>query len=385
VRSVVAFRVLAVAVVLGLTGVAAASPAAEQLFQEGRKLLGQNKLPEACDAFRRSAELEPRAGTLLNLGNCEEKRGRTATAWVAFTEARAVAKRSNDKPYIVEAEKRVKKLEAKLPYLAIEVSAAAKAQGVVVLRGGEEVPAAELDKEVPIDPGRYEIVATAKDKLRWSTSIELANGKHEKVVVPELARDPNAVKAIEPGPATVGVGVETGGPEQPPARGTTGSASGGAIITQPAPLPTDMKGRHLGLGGVVGASTDGDPLIGVRVPIRLGPLGSGSLRLVPSLLYTHIQNPLDNSHNQELFAAGTAVEYVAPLSRRFAIAAGVGIGMDFIDDSYQFELLTQAWGAARLSPTFRLPSVDIGLHLQLVGTKENVVGLAELGVDYFFW
>ncbi|MBL9019844.1 MAG: tetratricopeptide repeat protein [Myxococcales bacterium] len=383
----VASRVLAVTVVLGLTGVAVASPAAEQLFQEGRKLLGQGKLAEACDAFRRSAELEPRAGTLLNLGDCEEKRGRTATAWAAFTGARAVAKRTNDTPYIVEAEKRVKKLEKKLPYLAIEVSAGAKAQGVVVQRGGEEVPAAELDKEVPIDPGRYEIAATAKDKLRWSASIDIVTGKHEKVVVPELAPDPSAAKTIEPGPTTGGTVavVEPGGTTQPPTEGTTTPPSGGTIIAQPAPPPKDMKGRHLGLGGVVGASTDGDPLVGIRVPIRLGPLGSGSLRLLPSLLYTHIQDPGDNSHNQELFAAGVALEYVAPLSRRFAIAAGAGIGMDFIDDSYETQVLTQGWAAARLSPTFRLPSVDVGLHFQLVGTKDNVVGLAELGVDYFFW
>ena len=369
----VAFRVLAV--IVALAGAAAASPAAEQLFQEGRKLLGQGKLAEACDALRRSVELEARVGTWLNLADCEEKRGKTATAWVAFSEARAMARRAND-PRADEADRRAKKLETKLPYLAIRLSAGARAQGVTVLRGGQDVPGAELDKEVPIDPGRYEIVATAKDKLRFTTTVDIAAGKHESVDIPELAPDPDAPTRIETG-STLGGGTAVTAPGGP--------ASGGTVVASPVAPPADMKGRHLGLGGVVGASTDGDPLIGVRVPIRLGPLGSGSLRLLPSLLYTHIQDPLDNSHNQELFAAGTAVEYVAPLSVRFAIAAGVGIGMDFIDDSYQHQLLTQAWGAVRLSPTFRLPSVDIGLHLQLVGTKDNVVGLAELGVDYFFW
>lgn len=376
----VASRVLSVTVVLSLAGVAAASPAAEQLFQEGRKLLKQGKLPEACDAFRRSAELEPRSGTWLNLADCEEKRGRTATAWEAFSEARASAKREKDARRLAEAEKRVKKLEKKLPYLAIEVSPAARAQDVVVLRGGAEVPAAELDKEVPLDPGPYEIAATAKDKLRWSASIDLANGEHEKVVVPELAPDPSAAKAIEQTPPAGG-----GPPLVATAGGVEPAPPGRVVITQPAPLPAERKGRHLGLGAAVGASTDGDPLIGVRIPIRLGPIGSGALRILPSVLYTHIQDPEDNSHNQELIAAGTALEYVAPLSTRFSIAAGLGIGMDFIDDSYEDQLLTQAWGAARLSPTFHLPSVDVGVHLQLVATKDRAVGLAELGVDYFFW
>lgn len=371
----VAFRVLAVTVVLGLTGVAIASPAAEQLFQEGRKLLGQGKLAEACDAFRRSVELEARVGTWLNLADCEEKRGRIATAWVAFSEARAMARREND-PRADEADRRTKKLEAKLPYLAIKVSAGARAQGVAVLRGGQDVPAAELDKDVPIDPGRYEIVAIAKDKLRFTATVDIAAGKHEAIEIPELAPDPAAAKAIATGP-TPGGGAVVGTGGTPPI--------GGAIVAPPVKAPADLKGRHVGLGGVVGASSDGDPLVGIRVPIRLGPLGSGSLRLLPSLLYTHIEDPSDNSHNQELFAVGTAIEYVAPLTPGFAIVAGLGVGMDFIDDSYQFGLLTQAWGAVRISPTFRLPSVDIGLHFQFVGTKDHVVGLAELGVDYFFW
>jgi hypothetical protein len=36
-----------------------------------------------------------------------------------------------------------------------------------------------------------------------------------------------------------------------------------------------------------------------------------------------------------------------------------------------------------VSPTYRVGPVDVGLHLQLVvGT--SVIGLGELGVDYFF-
>lgn len=369
----VAFRVLAVTVVVALTGVAVASPAAEQLFQEGRKLLGQGKLPEACDAFRRSAELEPRVGTWLNLADCEEKRGRFATAWEAFSEARATAKRDG-RPGGDEAERRAKALEKKLPYLAIKLSAGAKAQSVVVLRGTEEVPAAELDKEVPIDPGHYEISATAKDKLRWTAQIDIAIGKHEQIEVPELQPDPKAAKAIVTVPTT-------GGETKPPPIKTP--PTGGAVVT--APVPNDAKGRHLGLGVAAGLSTDSDPLVGIRVPVRLGPLGGGTLRALPSVLYTHIQDPNDNSHNQELFAVGAAIEYSAPLSRRFSLAMGLGIGMDFIDDSYSYQTLTQAWGAARLSPTFHLPSVDIGLHLQLVATKDRATGLGELGVDYFFW
>jgi len=52
--------------------VAAADPAAEKLFRDGRALLQENKLAEACAAFERSDAIEPRIGTVLNLADCRE-------------------------------------------------------------------------------------------------------------------------------------------------------------------------------------------------------------------------------------------------------------------------------------------------------------------------
>jgi hypothetical protein len=352
--AVTLFRVLAVTMLLAHT--AAASPAAEQLFQDGRRLLGEGKLPEACDAFRRSQELEPKIGTLLNLGDCEQKRGRIATAWAAFAEARAMAKRMGD-PRADEAEKRAGALTTKLPYLTIRVAAAARTQGVVVSRDGTAVPAAELDHEVPIDPGHYEITVTAPRMKAWSTAIDVAQAQHIGVDVPELAIDPNAPKEVPP-------------------------PIGGVILV---PVPEQASKRHFGFGVAFGLSSDSDILVGLRVPIHLGAIGGGSLRFLPSVLYTHIQDPFDNSHNFELVAIGAAIEYVQPLAPKFMLAMGLGVGVDVIDDSYQYEWATHGWGAARLSPTFRLARVDIGLHLQAVATTSNVVGLVELGVDYFFW
>ncbi|MBA3464947.1 MAG: hypothetical protein H0T46_33745 [Deltaproteobacteria bacterium] len=366
------FRVLAVTLLLAQTAVA--GPAAEQLFQDGRRLLGEGKLPEACDAFRRSQDLEPKIGTLLNLGDCEQKRGRIATAWAAFAEARAMAKRMGD-PRADEAEKRAGALTTKLPYLTIRIAPAARAQGVVVSRSGTAVPAAELDHEVPVDPGRYEITATAPRMKSWSTTIDVAQAQHLGVDVPELAADPDARKEVTP-----------------PAAG---------IVVAPPPVPMKPLPRHFGVGVAFGLSSDRntgslnssavpssggvDILVGIRVPVHLGDLGSGSLRFLPNVRYTHIQDPFDNSHNFELVAIGAGIEYAQPLAPKFMLAMGLGVGVDVIDDSYNYELSTQGWGAARLSPTFRLAKVDIGLHMQAVATKSAVVGVVELGVDYFFW
>ena len=78
-------------VVVCMSTVAVASPAAEKLFRDGKQFMQEGKLAEACEAFRKSQELESRSGTLLNLGDCEEKRGRIATAWELFVQSRALA------------------------------------------------------------------------------------------------------------------------------------------------------------------------------------------------------------------------------------------------------------------------------------------------------
>ena len=80
-------RLSTLVALIALAGTAVAGPAAEKLFQDGRTALAAGKLDEACDAFHGSENLEPRVGTLLNVADCEERRGRIATAWIEFNDA----------------------------------------------------------------------------------------------------------------------------------------------------------------------------------------------------------------------------------------------------------------------------------------------------------
>src|SRR5260221_9700518 len=64
---------------------------AEALFLEGRRLMDAARFDEACAKFAASQKLAPGLGTLMNLADCEEHRGRTATAWAHFREAAAEA------------------------------------------------------------------------------------------------------------------------------------------------------------------------------------------------------------------------------------------------------------------------------------------------------
>src|SRR5690349_21597739 len=71
----------------------------------------------ACARFRDSDKLDPAVGTRFNLADCEEKRGRVATAWSLFRGVLAELAEDDDRRPI--AQERVKALEPRLPYLTM--------------------------------------------------------------------------------------------------------------------------------------------------------------------------------------------------------------------------------------------------------------------------
>jgi len=346
------------AFVLLLARVGGASPAAEKLFQDGRNFMNEGKLAEACDAFRRSNELEARVGTLLNLANCEEKRGRLATAWSAFVEARALAKRSND-DRATEADKRASALAPRLPYLTIKV--AHPLPDLVVRRNGIEVPAAELEHDVPLDPGAYDVEASATGYQAFKQAVELAPGARATVAIPALVASP-AGDAPAVAPATPVAAVET----------------------KATPTPS-WTARRFGAGVGLGGTTQKDVIVGLRGFIGIVEAGPGVIRLVPSVFYTRSHDAMDVYQYYDVFAIGLATELAWPQTGQLFVAAGLGFGLDIIKDGYGNPISTNAWAAARVSPTLRLGAhFDLGLHIQLVAGGGGVVGLGELGIDYVF-
>jgi hypothetical protein len=180
--------------ILALLGVSparasAASPAAEALFREGRKLMAKNQIDKACAKFAESQRVEASTGTLLNLATCHTKQGKTATAWVEFAEALAAAKKENDALRVDYAEAQMAALEPKLS--KIMVSAAAPASGMSVTIDGSAVV---LDSPLPFDPGSHTVKASAPGRTPFTIEVELAATAETKTVrIPELALEPRAV------------------------------------------------------------------------------------------------------------------------------------------------------------------------------------------------
>lgn len=165
---------------------------AEALFEEARQLVAAGKPGDACPKFAESQRLDPAAGTLLNLANCYEKNGQTASAWVTFKDAEAEAKRLGRADWEKLASERSTFLHSHLSKLTIRVSQPAEVSGLEIRRDGNVVSRAEWGSAIPVDPGAHAVTVVAPGKEKWSTAVTIEpNGAQVTIAVPSL-RDEQA-------------------------------------------------------------------------------------------------------------------------------------------------------------------------------------------------
>jgi hypothetical protein len=163
----------------------AQSGEATALFKEGRKLMEDGEIAAACEKFEAADALERQVGFELNVGDCRDKNGQTATAWAAFLKAAATAKQSRD-PREKEARERARSLEKRLVKLTIQV-ADSDIDGLVIKRNDKEIPRGGWNDAVPVDPDEYTITAEAPGRKTWSETI-IVKTKDKVIEVPELER-----------------------------------------------------------------------------------------------------------------------------------------------------------------------------------------------------
>lgn len=181
--------------------VALAAPAAAQnveaeaLFRDGKRLMKEGKLGEACDKFEASERLESSVGTLLNLADCREKNGQIATAWGLFLEAeRQTRSDKSQKALGKTARDRAGKLEPRVSYLIINVPDDSRVDGLVITRNGEPVDELTWNRAIPVDGGQYLIAGKAPGHEEWSTSVTVdAEKDKESVDVPKFKSLPAVV------------------------------------------------------------------------------------------------------------------------------------------------------------------------------------------------
>ena len=235
--------------------------AAEALFQEGRRLLKSvdGDVATACAKFDESQRLDPAIGTLINVAACQERLGRTATAWQSWRAAADQLGTTDQRRPL--ALKRAAALEKVLPRLIVTVGPDLIDDAAVeIRRDGIRMGRASLGLPLPLDPGPHlvTVVAPGRQMARYELSIRPRENR-TLLVAPGPESPPPLQPVAEKSNPTTGVPVtatpvagsaatlETEGPAFPRA-GIRKTLAGWALIGAAA-LAVGTAG-YLGLGAL---------------------------------------------------------------------------------------------------------------------------------------
>jgi len=188
-----------------------ASPQAEALFRDGKQLMKDGKLAEACAAFEGSERAEHNVATVLSLADCREKNRQYASAWALFLQADSQTRSDPARAALnTTAKRRAHALEARLSYLTINVPDESRIPDLVVTRDGAPVDPAEWNRAIPADGGGHVIAGKAPGHESWSTTVTLQPESDKQAVevprfkaLPEIVNKPprDEAAAIQAGRA----------------------------------------------------------------------------------------------------------------------------------------------------------------------------------------
>ncbi len=187
--------VISIAALHSLSSVALAQPdaaQAEHFFKEGKRLMDEGNIAEACTAFETSYGKDPAISTLMNLGNCREKNHQYASAWGHFVNSARLSRGDQSATALKRvAQERAAALEPMLSYLVINVPADAKVEGLSIMLNGKVVAESEWNWRFPVDGGEYRIEGKAPGHEPWETTVKVAAAKDtQAATVPRFHPSP---------------------------------------------------------------------------------------------------------------------------------------------------------------------------------------------------
>jgi serine/threonine-protein kinase len=221
---------------------------AEALFDAAIQAMKEGHYTDACPKLENSQRIDPGVGTLLYLGECYEKLGRTASAWATFREAESEAEATGQARRAKAAQERIAKLEPELAYLTIEVAEGTRTlPGLHIKRDGVDAGSGIIGAAVPLDPGPVKVEVTAPEHESFSVLVRLAPRARQTVLIPTLA----VVESPHP--------ADTTAPPPVPSSGTPAQAGQSPPPLPPAPPPkpadeSSPGGTQRGIGIAVGGA-----------------------------------------------------------------------------------------------------------------------------------
>jgi hypothetical protein len=269
---------------------------AETLFNDADRLMTEGQIEKACAAFEASNRIEPRAGTLIRLGQCREKNRQLASAWSAYKDALT---RVKDPAKRELALARIAIVEPQLSTLTVTLADDHRVAGMTITRNGKPLELELCNRAAPIDGGSYTIVVGAPGYVNWSTTVD---------VPPFLGR----------------VGVKVPALERLPDAPLTGGAPPRALTTR--------RKVALGLAGAGGASL----VAGVVVGITANGRESDAYALCPDPAIACAGAARAN----ELVRSGHRLAITADVMFGVAGAAAIGAAVLWITGSREPRRLT---------------------------------------------
>ncbi|PIE06200.1 MAG: hypothetical protein CSA75_00735 [Sorangium cellulosum] len=179
--------------------------AASELFTQGREMLKEGDLNKACGLFAESLRFDPAVGTILNLAECEQRRGHLALALYQWQQAINLAQATHDEREHF-ARERHDALKPKVPTLTVLLAPDAP-DGTIVIREGLLLTAASLGRPLPVNPGEQHVTVKAPGHQEARITINLSEGQHKVITAQPGARvnsrpKPRVPKSTEPDDST---------------------------------------------------------------------------------------------------------------------------------------------------------------------------------------
>lgn len=187
------FFVASAIVIAGITAPAVSYADVEEgkrLFEEAKAAMAIRKYDEACPKFEASFAASQVAGSLLNWADCEEQRGRLATALELWKRGEKVVAADAERVQFVRS--RIGALVDRVPRVSFEVSPAVSELAVTV--DGKPVVTTEV---LLLDPGQHVVEAKGRGLSPERHMVELLPGESKMVKLFPAVRA-EGVKPPEP-------------------------------------------------------------------------------------------------------------------------------------------------------------------------------------------
>ncbi len=194
-RFLIGLALAAVAVTLA-RGAVADSEQGRRLFDEGKAAMASRNFAEACGKFEASFAASSVPGSLLNWADCEEQRGRLATALELWQRGEKLVVGNQERTDFVRS--RIQALEHRVPRLTVKVAAGAVAATVTV-----DGRAASTDAPIALDPGAHDIEVSASGLAPEKKRVELTPGESEEVLFFEGVAAPRPEPRPQPPPRPI--------------------------------------------------------------------------------------------------------------------------------------------------------------------------------------